>query len=92
MIAENKPQNDGLEDVRMLTVAALAGCLSVSVRQVYRMNRAELIPRPLQLGGCTRWRAVEIAAWLQVGSPARSEWEKQRDFKVTKVAKAGEMR
>ena len=78
MIAENKPQNDGHDDPKLLTVSALAGCLSVSVRQAHRMNKAGLIPAPLRIGGCVRWREDEIAAWLKRGAPARSEWEKQQ--------------
>lgn len=76
MIAENVT-DDGLEDVKLLNAKALAGCLSVSVRQAHRMNKAGLIPAPLKIGGCTRWRAAEIAAWLQAGSPERAAWEKR---------------
>ncbi len=79
MIAENKPPDDGLEDVKLLNGKALAGCLSVSLRQLHRMNRSALIPAPLRIGGCTRWRAAEVAAWLRAGSPERSAWEKIRN-------------
>ena len=78
MIAENVPQNDECEDPKLLNVSALAECLSVSVRQAHRMNRAGLIPAPLRMGGCTRWRADEISRWLRCGAPVRSVWEKQR--------------
>ena len=78
MIAANEQHDDGHDDPRLLTVSALAGCLAVSVRQAHRMNRAGLIPAPLRIGGCTRWRAAEIAAWLRCGSPCRTEWEKRR--------------
>ncbi len=54
MIAENKPQDDELADVRMLNVADLSTCLRVSTRQIHRMNRSALIPAPLRIGGCTR--------------------------------------
>ena len=76
MIAENVT-DDGLEDVRMLTVADLSNCLRVSTRQVHRLNKSASLPRPLRIGGCTRWRAAEIAAWLQAGSPERAAWEKR---------------
>ena len=78
MIAENKPQDDGNDDPKLLTVSALAGCLAVSVRQAHRMNKAALIPAPLRIGGCVRWREDEISRWLQSGAPCRAEWEKQR--------------
>lgn len=77
MIAENRPQNNGCDDPKLLTVSALAGCLAVSVRQAHRMNKAALIPAPLRIGGCVRWREDEIVAWLQSGAPVRSEWERR---------------
>ena len=82
MIAEGKQPDDGLEDVRMLTVADLASCLKVSTRQVYRMNRSALIPAPLKIGGCLRWREDEISWWLKAGAPVRSEWELKRDVEL----------
>ena len=76
MIAENlESQDDGCEDPKLLNVSALAGCLSVSVRQAHRMNRGGLIPAPLRIGGCVRWREGEISEWLKCGAPVRSEWE-----------------
>ena len=78
MIAENELRDDGLEDVRMLNVADLAQCLRVSTRQVHRMNRSALIPAALRIGGCTRWRAAEVAAWLRAGSPPRERWNWQQ--------------
>ncbi|MCZ6652967.1 MAG: helix-turn-helix domain-containing protein [Planctomycetota bacterium] len=78
MIAENEPQNDGYDDPKLLNVSALARCLSVSVRQTHRMNRAGLIPAPLKIGGCTRWCEDEISEWLKCGAPPRGEWEKRR--------------
>ena len=82
MIAESVSQNDGCEEPKLMTVSALAGCLSVSVRQAHRMNKAELIPRPLRLGGCVRWREDEISQWLKAGAPERSVWEKRRDAEL----------
>ena len=78
MIAASEPQDNEHDNPKLLTVAALAECLSLSIRQAHRMNRAALIPAPLRIGGCVRWREDEISAWLKRGAPARSEWEKQR--------------
>ena len=82
MIAENKPQDDGNDAPKLLAVSALAGCLSVSVRQAHRMNRSALIPRPLRIGGCVRWREDEISEWLKAGAPCRAEWELQRNTEL----------
>lgn len=79
MIAANE-HDDGPEGhPKLLNVNALAQCLSVSVRQAHRMNRAELIPAPLKIGACVRWHPDEISAWMKAGAPVRSEWEKQRN-------------
>ncbi len=78
MIAENEPRADGLEDVKLLNVSALAKCLAVSVRQAHRMNKNGLIPRPLKIGTCIRWDPDEISQWLRCGAPVRSVWEHGR--------------
>ena len=87
MIAENV-HDDGLEDVRLLNVADLSRCLRISTRQVHRLNRSELLPASLKIGGCTRWRAAEIADWLRCGSPCRADWEKQRDTELVPTVEA----
>lgn len=77
MIAENVP-DDEFGDVRLLNVKELSDCLRVSKRQIHRMRKSGAIPKPIRIGDCTRWLAVEIAAWLQAGSPSRVAWEKRR--------------
>ena len=78
MIAKKVLHDNGHEDVKLLNVSALARCLSISTRQAYRLNRAGLIPAPLRIGGCTRWREDEISQWMKCGAPPRSEWEKRQ--------------
>ena len=75
MIAEKVSENNGPEDPKLLNASALARCLSVSVRQAHRMNRAGLVPTPLRIGRCVRWRSDEISRWLQCGAPSRERWE-----------------
>ena len=82
MIAENESTGNEPEDVKLLNAKALAGCLSVSVRQTHRMNRARLIPAPLKIGGCTRWRLTEISDWLAAGSPCREQWKTLQQAKT----------
>lgn len=78
MIAEGKPSDDGLDDVRMLNVADLAQCLRISVRQCRRLNKAELLPAPVCMGErIIRWNASEVADWLRAGSPPRDKWDWQ---------------
>ena len=77
MIAENIT-GDELDGAKLLNAKALAGCLAVSVRQAHRMNKAGLIPRPLRIGGCVRWREAEISEWMKAGAPPRDVWEKRQ--------------
>lgn len=81
MIAPNSNEShDGeLEGVKLMRAKALVRCLSVSVRQTHRLNRAGLLPTPLRIGGVVRWREDEISRWLQCGAPPRSEWEQRTD-------------
>jgi len=54
----------------------LGGC---SASHVTRLDRAgKLGPRPLKLGGCVRWRADELEAWVAAGCPSRVEWQRMR--------------
>ena len=89
MIAPNELSDDGFGDLKLLNVSALAKCLAVSVRQAHRLNRNAMIPRPLKIGGCTRWREDEISAWMKAGAPVRSEWELKRDTKLASTVEAG---
>lgn len=62
----------------------LAKMLSLSGRQVQRLDAGGHLPRPLLLGigkkrhTGKRWRITEIDEWLRARCPDRSEWELQR--------------
>ena len=90
MIAAIEPQNDDSKGLRLLNVSALAGCLSISVRQAYRWNKAGLVPAPLRIGGVVRWRADEVSRWLESGAPPGGEWELKRDAELATTAEAGQ--
>lgn len=64
------------ESTETLTVNAekTARMLNVSVRHFHALNRRGLVPTPIRLGKCTRWRRAEIAAWLEAGCPPRDQW------------------
>jgi predicted DNA-binding transcriptional regulator AlpA len=53
----------------------LAKMLAVSIRQVWRLNSAGKLPRPVRLGGSVRWRRDEIVAFVAAGCPDRKVWE-----------------
>jgi len=56
-------------------VAALLGLTRTSI---HRLRNQARIPRPLKLGGATRWRRAEIEAWIEGGCPCTEDWEKPR--------------
>ena len=49
--------------------------LSLSKRQIFRLNSCGKIPAPIKIGGAVRWSAEEIAAWLAASAPDRRSWE-----------------
>lgn len=52
--------------------------LSLSKRQIFRLNSCGKIPAPLRIGGSVRWASNEISAWLEAGAPDRRTWEAMR--------------
>jgi predicted DNA-binding transcriptional regulator AlpA len=58
--------------------AGLAALLAVSPRQVSRLHDSGKLPAPLELGGCKRWLAEDIHAWLRAGAPPRRQWQNLR--------------
>ncbi len=49
--------------------------LSLSKRQIFRLNACGKIPAPLKIGGAVRWEASIIEDWLAAGAPDRKSWE-----------------
>ena len=60
---------------KLLTAKALAQMLSLSKRQVFRLNSCGRLPRPLRIGGSVRWAYSTIAKWLELGAPDRQTFE-----------------
>ncbi|GMV83727.1 MAG: hypothetical protein AMXMBFR7_49110 [Planctomycetota bacterium] len=54
----------------LLSVQAVAGLLGCSWRHVYRMADTGRMPAPVKLGALSRWRRVEILAWIAAGCPS----------------------
>ena len=68
-------ETGGGGSTELLTVTGVAQSLKVSVRQVWKMHSAGTLPAPIKLGRCVRWRASELARWLDAGAPTRELWE-----------------
>ncbi|MCL5281437.1 MAG: helix-turn-helix domain-containing protein, partial [Planctomycetes bacterium] len=56
----------------------LAEMLDVSLRQVWRLNSAGKLPRPVRLGGSVRWDRDEVLRWFKDGCPDRQAWDARK--------------
>ena len=63
------------ENCQLLTAKDLGKMLSLSKRQVFRLNSCGKIPAPIRIGGSVRWSEQEISDWLAAGAPGRRTWE-----------------
>lgn len=66
---------------KLLTAQAVGEMLSLSKRQIFRLNSSGKIPAPIRIGGAVRWSAEEISAWLAAGAPDRKTWESVKGAK-----------
>jgi excisionase family DNA binding protein len=71
-----------VNDVRPIAISAreLAELLNVSLRQVWRLNSAGKLPKPIRLGGSVRWNRQEVMDWFGAGCPDRQAWEATRGW------------
>ena len=60
---------------KLLTAKAVGEMLSLSKRQVFRLNSSGKIPAPIRIGGSVRWAENTIAVWLKAGAPDRKTFE-----------------
>lgn len=60
---------------KLLTAKAVGGMLSLSKRQIFRLNSCGKLPAPIRIGGSVRWVESTIAQWLKAGAPDRKTFE-----------------
>lgn len=60
---------------RLLSAEAVGKMLSLSRRQIFRLNSSGKIPAPIRIGGAVRWAESTIAEWLAASAPDRRTWE-----------------
>ena len=63
------------ESCKLLTAKAVGQMLSLSKRQIFRLNSCGKIPAPIRIGGSVRWSEQSISEWLAAGAPDRKTWE-----------------
>ncbi len=59
----------------LLTAQSLGKMLSLSKRQIFRLNSCGKLPKPIRIGGSVRWAESTIAQWLKAGAPDRITFE-----------------
>ena len=63
---------------QLLTAKQVGLMLALSKRQIFRLNSAGRLPRPLKIGGAVRWKLVDIALWQDLNCPDRAAFEAQQ--------------
>ena len=64
---------------KLLTAKAVGEMLSLSKRQIFRLNSSGKIPSPIRIGGSVRWAETTITQWLQAGAPDRKSFEAMQE-------------
>jgi len=67
---------------QLLTAKALGEMLSLSKRQIFRLNSSGKIPAPIRIGGSVRWAESTIAKWLSAGAPDRKTFESIKEVQT----------
>ena len=70
----------------LLTAKTLGQMLSLSKRQIFRLNSCGKIPSPVRIGGAVRWSAQDISDWLAAGAPDRRAREATKQVRGVKHA------
>ena len=67
------------QDCQLWDAKTFGQKLSLSKRQIFRLNSCGKIPAPIRIGGSVRWSAEEISAWLAASAPDRRTWEAMKN-------------
>jgi len=63
------------QDCQLWDAKTFGQRLSLSKRQIFRLNSCGKIPAPIRIGGAVRWHSQECIDWLAAGAPDRKAWE-----------------
>ena len=63
------------QNCQLISAKTLGQMLSLSKRQIFRLNSCGKIPSPIKIGGSVRWDESTIAQWLKSGAPDRRTFE-----------------
>jgi predicted DNA-binding transcriptional regulator AlpA len=68
-----------MKTCQLLSAQAVGEMLSLSKRQVFRLNSSGKIPAPIRIGGAVRWAESTISTWLKAGAPDRRTFEAMQE-------------
>lgn len=74
----NQKKARSIQQALAISASDLKEMLNVSLRQVWRLNSASKLPKPIRLGGSVRWNRAEIQQWFEAGCPERRTWEARK--------------
>jgi len=77
--SRQQPKCRSLTTALAISARELAELLGISLRQVWRLNSAGKLPKPVRIGGSVRWNRQEIMDWFAAGCPDRRTWEARRE-------------
>ncbi|MFX1562892.1 MAG: helix-turn-helix transcriptional regulator [Promethearchaeota archaeon] len=64
---------------QLLSAKMLGDMLSLSKRQIFRLNSCGKIPAPVRINGAVRWKLSDIELFLQWNCPDRQEFEARKN-------------
>ena len=66
------------QDVLLTDIKGLGRMLGRDERSLWRDRERREAPRPIKLGGLTKWRVAEIREWVEAGMSRPRSWEAMR--------------
>ena len=57
-----------METLELLDVRDVAKRLKLSPRQIWKLTSTGRLPKPLRIGRSVRWRAADLARFLEAGA------------------------
>ncbi|WP_338341893.1 MULTISPECIES: helix-turn-helix transcriptional regulator [unclassified Shinella] len=52
------------EQDRFIDISEVCRLVGLQRSKLYQMIRADALPKPIKLGGASRWSLIEINAWM----------------------------
>ena len=67
------------QNEKLLKAEAVGKMLSLSKRQIFRLNSSGKIPAALRINGSVRWSSTSLLEWISMGCPDRQTFEARQE-------------